>query len=124
MDGTDPTALTNIIGVGGCDVLASDNMFLIWNDGLGTASSLDLGSNYTMSTATSTPFFQLELFAPPNGTGVYYRIMKLNDTSLAPTVGFLNRPVHRRNVLRPSAGNSLGLFVGGREWSRWATKGS
>lgn len=73
----EPTALTNVIAV--AQVAADTNMRLIWNDGSGTASSLDLGSNFPM-TAGNT--YEFGFVWQPGASTVQWAVYKVNgDTA-------------------------------------------
>lgn len=82
-----PSDLINILGIGADP---SDGQFqFMCNDGSGTAAKTPLGSDFP--TGGSVPIMmQLELFCPPNGSVINYRVTKLNDTSVAPVVGSVN----------------------------------
>jgi hypothetical protein len=90
---TDPSNLTNAIGIG--FNASSANGFLLHNDGAGAAVTVDLGSNYAESVATR---IRLELWCAPNSSTVYYRVTDLNHTSVAPTTGNFSTDVPATNT--------------------------
>ena len=69
----EPTALTNVIAV--AQVAADTNMRLIWNDGSGTASSLDLGSNFPMTAGNQ---YEFGFVWQPGSTTVQWSVYKVN----------------------------------------------
>ena len=77
-----PSHLFNMIGVG-ADALDT-NLQLMYNDGSGTATKVDLGSNFSCD---ARPIVQIELFCAPNASQIAYRVMNLSDTSLSPATG-------------------------------------
>lgn len=77
-----PSTLTNIIGMG-ADA-GDTNWQLLYNDGSGTASKIDLGASFPKSTADRTDFYQVILFSPPGTTQVvYYEITNLSTGAVA-----------------------------------------
>jgi hypothetical protein len=73
-------SLTNIIGIGSD---ASDtNLQVFHNDGSGTATKIDLGSNFTAnrtSGAVATDFFVFEMYNPFDSMNVYYKVTSLEN---------------------------------------------
>jgi hypothetical protein len=73
-------SLTNIIGIGSD---ASDtNLQIFHNDGLLTATKIDLGSNFPAnrtSGAVATDFFVFEIYNPFNSNTVYYKAISLEN---------------------------------------------
>lgn len=69
-----PSTLLNIIGVGADD--NDTNLQIMRNDGSGTATKIDLGSNFPANTR-NTDMYEIVLFSPPNGSAVYYQITNL-----------------------------------------------
>jgi hypothetical protein len=69
----EPTALTNCIGV--AQIAADTNMRLIWNDGSGTASSIDLGANFPM---TDGNIYEFGFVWQPGATTVQWSVYKVN----------------------------------------------
>jgi hypothetical protein len=73
-------SLTNIIGIGSD---ASDaNLQIFHNDGSGSATKIDLGSNFAANRtagAVATDFFVFELYNPYNSNNVYYKATSLEN---------------------------------------------
>ena len=73
-------SLTNIIGIGSD---ASDtNLQIFHNDGLLTATKIDLGSNFPAnrtSGAVATDFFVFEMYNPFDSMTVYYKVTSLQN---------------------------------------------
>lgn len=84
----EPSTLTNILGVGWG--AADANMRFFHNDGSGTASAIDLGSNFPVPTTDRSVGWELLLFAPPGGGIVYYKVINIstgNTTEGSVTTG-------------------------------------
>ena len=86
----EPTAMINSIGV--AKLQGSANLFFIWNDATGTASSLDLGSDFLGTDTASTyririwkisgiPAINIQLTKVVNSTGVTTTTSVLTITS-------------------------------------------
>lgn len=76
----DPTTLFNLIGFGWN--AADSNLRFIQNDGTGTATSVDLGANF--SNAAATNFYEVRLFAPSGaGQSVQWCATRLADGAYA-----------------------------------------
>jgi hypothetical protein len=73
-------SLLNIIGIGSD---ASDtNLQIFHNDGSGTATKIDLGSNFLAnrtSGAVATDFFVFEMYNPFDSMNVYYKVTSLEN---------------------------------------------
>jgi hypothetical protein len=69
-----PTALVNILGI--CADSADTILRLCHNDGSGVATEIDLGSDFPHSTTTA--FFELVLFCPPQCSSIGYRVKRLD----------------------------------------------
>jgi hypothetical protein len=73
-------SLLNIIGIGSD---ASDtNLQIFHNDGSGTATKIDLGSNFPAnrtSGTVATDFFIFEIYNPFNSNTVYYKAVSLEN---------------------------------------------
>jgi hypothetical protein len=81
-------SLTNIIGIGSD---ASDtNLQIFHNDGSGTATKIDLGSNFPAnrtSGAVATDFFVFEMYNPFDSMNVYYKVTSLeNNVTIEGTI--------------------------------------
>lgn len=92
----EPNSLTSLVGV--CKLSSSSNLAIITNDASGTATTVDLGSNFP-GTGT-TLMYTLTLFAPPNGNFIGWRIDRLDaafvasgtiTTDLPPSTTFLTQ---------------------------------
>jgi len=74
-----PSALTN------CIMLANDsadaNMQIMYNDGSGTCTKIDLGANFPASSVTA--MYDLTLFAKPDDNDVFYRVLRLDTGAVA-----------------------------------------
>lgn len=67
------TSLTNLIGV--CQLAGSTNMQIIHNDSAGTATTVDLGSNFPCN--LSTELYEVTFTCPPQATTVGYQIKRI-----------------------------------------------
>ena len=75
-----PSGLTNIIGVALDDT--DSNYQFIYNDDTGTATKVDLGSNYDRTNVgANAASFQIELFCDVGSSELQYRIQDLNNVS-------------------------------------------
>lgn len=68
----DPSGLTNLIGMGWDD--DDTNVQIMRNDGSGSATKTDLGSSFPVPSANDTNVYQLEIFATPGASNIYFRI--------------------------------------------------
>lgn len=72
-----PSSLNNIIGIG---YDSSDgNLQFMHNDGSGTASKIDLGSNFAVTTTDRTNFYRMIMYAESNGSTVYFKVIDMTD---------------------------------------------
>lgn len=71
----DPAALTNCIFAG--NAAADTNLQLMYNDGSGTCTKIDLGANFALAASTNS-VYELVLFCKPNDTVVDYRVTRLD----------------------------------------------
>lgn len=78
---TDPSTLTNIIGVG--YDRADVNFQIMHNDSSGTATKVNLGSNFPKPTATRSIIYQIELFCQSNANSVSYIFRELGTSLIA-----------------------------------------
>jgi hypothetical protein len=81
-------SLLNIIGIGSD---ASDtNLQIFHNDGSGTATKIDLGSNFAANRtagAVATDFFVFEMYNPFDSMNVYYKVTSLeNNVTIEGTI--------------------------------------
>jgi len=77
-----PSALTNCIIIGNDS--ADTTLHVMHNDGSGTATKINCGSNYPANSATA--IYDFDIFAPPNSTSVNYRVARL-DTAVPEVTG-------------------------------------
>lgn len=70
-----PSSQTNIIGVGTDDTDA--NLQIIYNDGSGTATKIDLGANFPDHTL-SADLYELAIYCAPNSTTIGVQVTRLN----------------------------------------------
>ena len=73
-------SLTNIVGIGS-DALDT-NLQIFHNDATGTATKIDLGSNFIANRtagAVATDFFVFEMYNPYNSTTVFYKVTSLEN---------------------------------------------
>jgi hypothetical protein len=72
-------SLTNIVGIG--SDAADTNLQIFHNDATGTATKIDLGSNFPANRTGSaaTDFFVFELYNPFNSMTVYYKVTSLEN---------------------------------------------
>lgn len=71
----DPSSLTNIIGMG-CDQ-TDTNMQILHNSSSGTATKVDLGSNFPAKTS-GVDVYRLELSCDPAGAEVNWKVVREN----------------------------------------------
>lgn len=74
-----PSALLNCIFLGNDS--ADTNMQIMYNDGAGTCSKIDLGANFPSTNITA--MYELVLFCRPNGDSVTYRVTRLETGDTA-----------------------------------------
>lgn len=77
----DPSTLTNVFGIGYDDTDA--NLQFMHNDGSGTCTKVDLGSSFAVSTSDRTNFYRLIMYAEPNTSTVYYKVIDMVDGDVA-----------------------------------------
>lgn len=76
---SDPSALTNIIGVG-LDA-ADTTLQIVHNDGAGTATKINLGASFPES--TNTDFYELALYCAPGSVVIDYQVTNLSTNTMA-----------------------------------------
>ncbi len=77
----EPSTITSMFGVG-WDA-ADANIQFMHNDGSGVATKVDLGASFPVPTADRTEVYELDLYAAPNSTTIYYRLRDLTDATQA-----------------------------------------
>lgn len=88
-----PSALLNCIFLGNDS--ADTNMQIMYNDGAGTCSKIDLGANFPSTNITA--MYELVLFCRPNGDSVTYRVTRLETGATA--VGTLTTDLPAKSTL-------------------------
>lgn len=82
----EPTAMINSIGV--AKLQGSPNLFFIWNDATGTASSLDLGSGFLGTDTAST--YRIRIWKSSNVPAINLQLTKVvNSTGVVTTTSVL-----------------------------------
>lgn len=76
---SEPSAITNIIGVG-MDA-ADTTLQIMHNDATGAATKINLGASFPES--TNTDFYELALYCSPNDTTVMYEVCNLTTGASA-----------------------------------------
>lgn len=71
----DPSTQLNQAGVGWDSTDA--NVQIIFNDGSGTSSKIDLGASWPVPVADRSEFYELQLYAPRNSTSVFVSVTEL-----------------------------------------------
>lgn len=98
-----PSTLTQIIGVGNDGGEA--NLQLMYNDGTGVATKIDLGANFPANTV-SADMYRLRLWCAPGASAVSYRLDRLDtaffvegtvSTDIPPSTTMLGYTVFRGN---------------------------
>lgn len=83
----EPSSLVNMIGIG--TDAADANLQVMHNDGSGTATKIDLGSNFPDHTL-STDVYEMVLFCAPASSTVSYQVTRLNVPAQAPATGVIS----------------------------------
>lgn len=71
----EPTTLINLIGV--CKLSTSDNLHFIWNDATGTASTLDLGTNFPANNTTAYTYI-FEIYKIFDSTDIVLKLSRID----------------------------------------------
>jgi hypothetical protein len=103
VSGTLVSTLTNIIGVG--SEVGDTNLQVFYNDGVGTASKIDLGASFPAnrdSGSVMTTVYSVTLFNEPLSTSVTYRVVN-NETGAIAT-GSISTDL-------PATSQALNLFA-------------
>ena len=99
---TVPSNLTNCIFAGWDS--ADTNLQIMHNDGSGTCTKIDLGTDFPANNTTAV--YEFMMFAAPNGSSVYYRVVRLDTgdsiegeitTNLPTSTTFLTRHEYMNN---------------------------
>lgn len=88
--GTEPSNFTNVVGMS-FDA-ADTNWQIIHNDNAGACTKVDLGSSFPANTANTV--FTLYLFAPQNGSAIYYEVRRRDSAAVASGTLSSNLPVN------------------------------
>jgi hypothetical protein len=78
------SSLTNIIGIGSDS--GDANLQVIYNDGSGTASKIDLGSNFPANRTSGsalTTIYSIQLYNDPGSSNVLYEVINQETGSIA-----------------------------------------
>jgi len=79
---SEPSSLTNMMGFG-WDA-ADTNIQFMHNDGSGTATKVDMGSNFSVPSADRTKMYETIIFvAPGSGSDIGYRITDLTTGNIS-----------------------------------------
>jgi len=103
VSGTLVSTLTNIIGVG--SEVGDTNLQVFYNDGVGTASKIDLGASFPANRdagSIMTTVYSVTLFNEPLSTSVTYRVVN-NETGAVAT-GSISTDL-------PATSQALNLFA-------------
>lgn len=73
----DPSTMTLCFGIGYDDT--DTNLQFMHNDGSGTCTKIDLGSNFPVPTSDRSSFWRLIMYAPSNTQQVYYKVIDMLD---------------------------------------------
>lgn len=95
-----PSSLTNIIGLGYDS--ADSNLQIMRNDGTGTATKIDLGSNFAIPVTDRTNMYRLDLYAAPNSIVIYYKVTNLVTGNIA--TGDFSTDIPATNTLMSARG--------------------
>lgn len=102
----EPSSLTNGVWMG-WDA-ADTNVQIMHNDGSGTATKIDLGSNFAVPTSDRTSVYKLELFSPKGTTqSVQYRVTDMVNGYVAQGTISTNLP-STTTLIAPVGGMSVG----------------
>ena len=71
----EPDTLINIMGV--CKLSTSDNLYFFWNDGTGTATTVDLGVNYPANNVTSYRY-DLEIYKESGTANITLKLTRID----------------------------------------------
>lgn len=109
-----PSTLTNLIGVG-CD--SGDTNLQLYCAGATAQARVDLGVNFPANTI-STDWYELVLFAPPNGTSVGYKLTRRNTGNVTSGTLSTNLPtsttkmIPRATRANGTTASAVGIDVG------------
>ena len=105
----EPSTFTNAFGIAWDS--ADGNVQFIHNDGSGNATKVDLGSNFAVATADRTEIYRLFMYAEPNGSTVYYKVVNLKTGNVA--VGSVNTNLPSNTTMfTPTAYHTVGGVSG------------
>jgi hypothetical protein len=76
-----PSALTSCVFIG--NDAADANLFVMHNDGSGTCTKINLGASFPIPTNVNNALYELTLFAAPNAATIGWRVVRLDDGSVA-----------------------------------------
>lgn len=76
-----PSTLTSMCGMG-WDA-ADTNIQIMTNDAAGTATKVDLGTNFPVPTADRTKAYEVQLYCAPNASAMSYKVTDLGTGNVA-----------------------------------------
>lgn len=120
---TDPSAATNLFVVGKDS--ADSNLQLIYNDGSGSASKIDLGVNFPATTA-SVDFYDVELTMAVGGASATYKVTRVNTGNVATGTVITDLPATTTLLFWGvwfATGATNGTYLGDFMWI-WAKQGA
>lgn len=110
----EPSTLVNMVGMGwdAADV----NVQILHNDATGTATKVDLGSNFPVPSVDRSNVYDLRLIADPNGTGISYTVLNIVTGIASSGVLSTNLPVNNTflgaRLYASSGGTSALIGIG------------
>ena len=78
--GAEVSTITNMVVIG-CDS-TDTNLQLMYNNGSGTATKIDLGTNFPAKTS-ATDIYDLQVDCAPNGSNMYYTVTRMNTGNIS-----------------------------------------
>lgn len=102
---TEPNTRSDLIGVG--YGAADANWKLMHKTGSGTATEIDLGASFPRQSADRSKMYELALFCPPSGAGVFYEFTDLTTGAVAAGEITTNLPA-MTTTLKPIVAASVG----------------
>lgn len=91
----DPSSLADIIGIGADAVDTELQIFC--NDGSGTATKFDCGSNFPARSTTAV--YELDLYCPRGGASIFCRVIRVDTGDITETTFSTNLPTTTANGL-------------------------
>lgn len=88
----DPSTFLNFLGM--AHDAADTNWQIMFNDGAGAATKVDLGANFTRSPTVSTVMYDLVIYCPPNSSTVFYEVKNIANGAVASGTMTTNIPAN------------------------------